>query len=83
VNAQLIEENLNELLIEYKDIFAWTYKDLKNILLKLAQHHIKLDTLIPPTHHARYKMNPNYEQLLSKTNKILIVRFLQHVKEII
>jgi hypothetical protein len=64
MNAQLIEKNmssLNELLIEYKDIFVWTYKDLKNIFLKLAQHRIELDTLIPPTHHAKYKMNPNYK----------------------
>jgi hypothetical protein len=53
VNAQPIQENmsfLNELLIEYKDIFAWTYKALKGIFRKLAQHHIELDTLIPLMH---------------------------------
>jgi hypothetical protein len=31
-------------------MFAWTYKDLKGMLLELAQHYIKLDTLIPLTH---------------------------------
>ncbi len=32
---------------EFKDVFAWTYKDLKGILLKLAQHKLKLDIIIP------------------------------------
>jgi hypothetical protein len=39
VNVQLVEENLNslkKLLLEYKDVFAWTYKDLEGIPLKLA-----------------------------------------------
>ncbi len=53
VNPQLIKENtkdLHMLLKEFKDVFAWTYKDLKNIPPKLAQHIIELDTSIPPTH---------------------------------
>jgi hypothetical protein len=41
---------LKKLLLEYKDVFAWTYKDLKGIPLELAQHCIELDTSIPPAH---------------------------------
>jgi hypothetical protein len=41
-------------------LFAWTYKDLKGIPPKLAQHKIKLDSLIPPAHQARYRLNLNY-----------------------
>jgi hypothetical protein len=41
---------LKKLLLEYKDVFAWTYKDLKCIPLELAQHCIELDASIPPTH---------------------------------
>jgi hypothetical protein len=36
-----------ELLREYKDVFTWTYKDLKGIPPKLAQHQIELDITIP------------------------------------
>jgi hypothetical protein len=39
-----------ELLNEFKYVFARTYKDLKGIPLELAQHKIELDTAIPPTH---------------------------------
>jgi hypothetical protein len=35
------------LLKEFNNVFAWTYKDLKGILQKLAQHKIELDTSIP------------------------------------
>jgi hypothetical protein len=42
--------SLKKLLLEYKDMFAWTYKDLKCISLELAYHHIELDTSIPPAH---------------------------------
>ncbi len=38
VNVQLVEKNMNSLknmVIEYKDVFAWTLKYLKGIPLKL------------------------------------------------
>lgn len=64
--------SLKKLLLEYKDIFAWTYEDLKGILPKLAQHCIELDTLIPLTHQTRYKMNPNYVAVIKQDiNKLL------------
>jgi hypothetical protein len=49
VTYQLIER-----LKEFKDVFAWTYKDLKGIPLEIAQHWIELNTTVPPTHQARY-----------------------------
>ncbi len=48
------------LLKEFKDVSAWTYKDLKDIPLELVQHRIEWDTLIPLAHQARYILNPNY-----------------------
>jgi hypothetical protein len=29
---------------KFKDVFAWTYKDLKGIFPKLGQHKIELNT---------------------------------------
>ncbi len=54
----VITNQLIELLNEFKDVFAWTYKDLKGLVI--AQHQIELDTTIPPTHKTRYQLNPNY-----------------------
>jgi hypothetical protein len=80
VNAQLAEENLNslkKLLMEYKNMFAWTYKDLKGIPPELAQHCIELDTSIPPTYQVKYIMNPNYDATIKQDiDKLLIARFI-------
>jgi len=46
---------LEQLLKEFKDVCAWTYKDLKGIPLELAQHKIELDFIIPLAHQAKYK----------------------------
>ena len=32
-----------ELLMEYKDIFAWSYEDMKGLDLKFCQHQILLN----------------------------------------
>jgi hypothetical protein len=53
---------VEQLLKEFKDVFAWKYKDLKGIPPKLTQHRIKFDTIIPLAHQARYMLNPNLLQ---------------------
>jgi len=45
---------LKQLLKEFKDFFAWTYKDLKGIPLELAKHKIELNIIIPLAHQARF-----------------------------
>jgi hypothetical protein len=53
INAQLetckvlkVEQMLNE----FKDVFAWIYKKIKGIPPKLTQHIIELDIIIPLAH---------------------------------
>ncbi len=58
-------------------MFAWTYKDVKNILPQLAQQKIELNTSIPLAHQARYKLNPNYVATVKHDiNKLLVVRYI-------
>lgn len=42
--------NVLDIVKEYMDIFAWTYKDLRGIPLELVQHIIELDISIPSEH---------------------------------
>jgi hypothetical protein len=68
-------------LKEFKDGFAWTYKDLKRIPPKLAQHRIELDT-IPSAHQVRYRLNPNYATSIKQDiDKLLAAGFIQYVGE--
>jgi hypothetical protein len=56
----LIVVEVKYLFREYKDVFAWSYKDLIRIPIHIAQHWIELDTMIPPSHQNWYWMNLNY-----------------------
>jgi hypothetical protein len=68
-------------LKEFKDGFAWTYKDLKRIPPELAQHKIELD-IIPPAHQVRYRLNPNYATSVKQDiEKLLAIGFIQFVKK--
>jgi len=55
---------------------------LKGIPPKLAQHTIELDTLIPLSHQANYRLNPNYVAVVKQDiNKLLATRSIQLVEE--
>jgi hypothetical protein len=74
---------LEELLKEFKDTFEWIYKDLKGLAPKLAQHKIEFNTTIPPTHQAKYYMNPTYAiRMKHDIDKLLIARFIELVEEV-
>jgi hypothetical protein len=73
---------VEQLLKEFKNIFAWTYKDLKRIPPKLAQHKIELDTIGPLAHEVRYRLNPNYAIATKQDiDKLLTTIFIQFVEE--
>lgn len=66
----------------YKDVFAW--KDVKGIPLELAHHRTKVDTSIPPTHQAKFRMNPNYVvDVKQDIDKLLATIFIKPVEEAI
>ncbi len=70
------------LLKEFKYVFAWTYKGLKNIPLELAQHIIELDISIPLAHQTKYKLNPNYAIAIKHVvPKLLTSIFIQPINE--
>jgi len=60
VIEQLIE------LLEFKEIFAWTYKGMKGIPLKIIQHKIEFDTMIPLARQVKYWLNPNYGAIVKQ-----------------
>jgi hypothetical protein len=69
-------------LKEFKDVFAWTYKDLKGIPTKLTQHKIELDATIPLAHQAKYRLNPNYVIIIKQDiNNLLAIGFIQSIEE--
>ncbi len=71
-----------EQLLEFKGVFAWTYKDLKGIPPKVAQHKIELDTIIPLAYQAKYKLHLNHVTTIKQDiNKLLVVGLIQFIEE--
>ena len=66
---------LIELLREYKDVFAWSHKDMKGLDLKFYQHQIDLLTDVKLVQQHRYRMSPNY------ADKLLKIGFIRPVKK--
>jgi hypothetical protein len=71
------------LLRKYKDVFAWSYKDLKGIPPHVTQHWIELDTTISPSHQIQYRMNPNYVVVVKQDlEKLLTIGFVIVMEEV-
>ncbi len=80
--VKLVATNIETLLQEYKYIFAWNYINLKGIPSWIIQHHIKFNTIIPPTHQAMYWMNPNYAIVIKQDlDKLISAGFIVPVEE--
>ena len=81
LNPQLTT-NTTSLFQEYRDVFAFSYEDLRGILDHIATHHIELDTAINPCHQARYRMNSNYAKAVKKDlEKLLKAGFIELVEQ--
>ena len=51
---------LVSLLSEYRDVFIWSYSDMKGMDPRYYQHQIHLKQDVRPMQQRRYWMNPNY-----------------------
>ena len=81
LNPQLAIE-ATSLFKEYRDVFAFSYEDLRGIPEHIATHCIELDTAISPCHQARYRMNPNYAKAVKEDlEKLLKAGFIEPVDQ--
>jgi hypothetical protein len=48
----------------------------------MVQHKIELNTLIPPAHQVKYRLNPNYTVVVKHDiQKLLAIGFIQPIEE--
>lgn len=65
------------LLRDYKDVFAWSYKDMPGIEPTFYQHIIDLRKDARLVQQKRYRMNPNYaKKVKEEIDKLLQVGFI-------
>jgi hypothetical protein len=63
-----------------KDVFAWTYKDLKGVPPEICQHQIVLESNAKPVRQRQYRMNPKYSLMVKEEiDKLLECGFIYPV----
>ena len=61
-----------KIFLEYKDVFAWTYNDLKGVPPELCVHCIPLIEGAVPVQKRPYRMNKNYAaRVTEEINRML------------
>jgi hypothetical protein len=84
INAVLpisFQAKIKELLINYQDVFARSYKKLKRIPREICEHKIELVANAQPIKQRKYRMNPNYALKVRKDlNKPLDVGFIYPIE---
>jgi hypothetical protein len=83
INAVLpisFQAQIKELLVNYHDVFAWSYKDLKGILGEICEHKIELVVNAQPVKQRKYIMNPNYALFEKNLDKLLDPKFINLIE---
>ena len=70
------------LLKEFRDVFSWSYEDMRGLDPQLYQHQIHLSKDAKTVAQRRYRMNPNYAtKVKEEIDKLVRVGFIRPVKK--
>ena len=75
------EQKLKELLREYWDVFAWSFKDLKGVDPTIYQHTIPLREDAKPSKQRPYSYNDNFSAKIKvEIDKLKEVGFIYEIE---
>ncbi|XP_075633633.1 uncharacterized protein LOC142606119 [Castanea sativa] len=75
------EEGYLKLLVEYKDVFAWTYKEMPGFNPSIALHHLVIKKGVCPVKQAQRCFRPKLiPQIETEVNKLIEAGFIREVQ---
>ena len=75
------EELLIRTLKEYKDVFAWSYRDLKGVDLLICQHTIPMKDNLKPSRQRPYTCNDTFaKKIKEEIDKLMEVEFIYEIE---
>ncbi|XP_070013905.1 uncharacterized protein [Nicotiana sylvestris] len=75
------ESTFIELLKEFRDIFAWSYKEMPDLDPKVAAHHLVVKNGARPIKQAQRRFRPDLVPLIeTEVNKFIEAGFIHEVK---
>ncbi len=77
----VFQAQIKKVLVEYIDVFAWSYKELKGIPKEVCEHKIELMVNVQLIKQKQYIMNPNYAlRVKEDLDKLLNARFIYFIE---
>ncbi|CAL8152128.1 unnamed protein product [Prunus armeniaca] len=75
------KESYHQLLLEYKDVFAWTYKEMPGLDPKVAVHHLAVKPGTRPIKQTQRHFRPELlSQIEAEVDKLIAAGFIRKVK---
>ena len=75
------EEGYLKLLVEYKDVFAWTYKEMPRLNPSIALHHLAVKKGVRLVKQAQRRFWPELiPQIEIEVNKLIEADFIREVQ---
>ena len=75
------EERYLRLLVEYKDVFSWTYKEMLGLNPSIALHHLAVKKGVRPVKQAQRRFWPELiPQIEIEVNKLTEAGFIREVQ---
>ena len=75
-------KDLQELLVEFQEVFAWFYEDMPRIYLEIAQHHIDThDHMVPIKQNLRKMRTKWLLNIKEEVTKQLNVGFIKPIHQ--
>ncbi|XP_074299903.1 uncharacterized protein LOC141631081 [Silene latifolia] len=75
------QENYYKLLVEYKDVFAWSYKEMPGLSPKIAVHRLVIKKGTSPKKQPQRRFRPELVPEIEKeVNKLIEAGFIREVK---
>ena len=74
-------EDIKELLLSYRDCFAWSYEELKGVSPEVVVHTIPLTEDVIPKAQRPYRTNPNMARIVQEElQKLLDAQFIYEIE---
>ena len=78
---QAEKKELKNLLRQYKDVFPWSFEDMKGLDPTFCQHQINLHRDAKPVQQHHYRLNRNYAvKVKEEIDKLLRAGFIRPIK---
>jgi hypothetical protein len=84
VSAMLTEEEREDyrsFLMEYRDCFAWTYKEMPGLDPRVATHKLAIDPQFQPVKQPRRRLRPEFQdQVIAEVDRLINVGFIKEIQ---